>query len=61
MIGHMVNRIRTAVATLEIELEAEAPAGTLVTGDGQRRMFSGWIEFAAAVEDWRHAEKSNAI
>jgi hypothetical protein len=61
MIGHMVEGIRIAEATLEIELDPEAPAGALVTGQGERRTFSSWIEFAAAVEDWRQAEESNAI
>jgi hypothetical protein len=51
---------RIAEAKLELELEVDAPAGALVTADGRRRAFTGWIELAAAIEDWRQAEDSNA-
>jgi hypothetical protein len=53
---------RTAEAKLELELalEADAPGGALLTTDGRRRAFTGWIELAAAIEDWRQAEDSDA-
>jgi len=40
--------------------EDPAPVGALITADGQRRRFSGWIELASAIEDWRHAHDRNA-
>jgi hypothetical protein len=55
----MVKTTRTAEAKLELALEADAPAGALVTPDGRRRVFTGWIELAAAIEDWRQAEDSD--
>jgi hypothetical protein len=56
----MGQRTRTAEATLEVDIEAKAPVGALVTGDGRRRTFSGWIELAATIEDWRHDEENDA-
>jgi len=58
----------TTQATLELELkptsEAASPAGALLTPDGKRRAFVGWLELASAIEDWRqtheHADPTNA-
>lgn len=46
----------TAKATLEVELHGAAPEGALTAADGSRRAFSGWIELASAIEDWRRSE-----
>jgi hypothetical protein len=43
----------TATATIELSLAAQAPNGVLTDGQGRTRRFSGWIELAAAIEDWR--------
>jgi len=47
----------TTEATLELELkpesEAASPAGALLTPDGERRVFVGWLELASVIEDWR--------
>jgi hypothetical protein len=40
-------------ATLGLDTATEAPTGALTDGHGQARRFSGWIELAAAIEDWR--------
>jgi hypothetical protein len=48
----------TTRATLEVALEADAPAGTLTAPDGRRRSFSGWLELASAIEDWRATARS---
>jgi hypothetical protein len=47
-------RRSTLQATLELFSEGETPTGALITPGGQRREFSGWIEMASAIEDWRH-------
>jgi hypothetical protein len=44
---------QTTSATIELEAGTEAPTGALTDGQGQARRFSGWIELAAAIEDWR--------
>lgn len=41
-----------ATATLEMDAHAAAPRGTLCSDFG-RLEFSGWAEFAAAIEEWR--------
>jgi hypothetical protein len=43
----------TATATIELRLAVEVPSGVLTDGHGRARRFSGWIELAAAIEDWR--------
>jgi hypothetical protein len=48
-----MNRGATATATIELSLEVNAPEGVLIDGHGPARGFSGWIELAAAIEDWR--------
>jgi hypothetical protein len=44
---------QTATATIELDPGPQAPNGVLTDGQGQARRFSGWIELAAAIEDWR--------
>jgi hypothetical protein len=43
--------------TLELErgtgADSAPPAGALVCAHGRRRAFRGWLELAAAIEDWR--------
>jgi hypothetical protein len=56
----------TATATIELSLVVQAPEGVLIDGQGRARRFSGWIELAAAIEDWRSSaaraeSKSSAI
>jgi hypothetical protein len=51
----MNRRPQTTSATIELEAGTQAPTGALTDGDGQARHFSGWIELAAAIEDWRTA------
>jgi hypothetical protein len=53
-----MNQGATATATIELSLGANAPEGVLTDGRGQTRGFSGWIELAAAVEDWRLAAEA---
>lgn len=48
-----MNRALTATATIEVSLGVRAPSGVLIDGEGRARRFSGWIELAAAIEDWR--------
>jgi hypothetical protein len=47
---------RTATAKLEVDLHGATPEGALIAADGLRRTFSGWIELASAIEDWRRME-----
>jgi hypothetical protein len=49
----MNRRPPTTSATIELEPDTETPVGVLSDGRGQARRFSGWIELAAAIEDWR--------
>jgi hypothetical protein len=49
-----------ARATLELDTSAPAPRGTLTSTEGCRLAFSGWSEFAVAVEDLR-ARSSRAF
>jgi hypothetical protein len=49
----MNRRPLTTTATIELDLGTEAPNGVLTDGWGRARRFSGWIELAAAIEDWR--------
>ena len=49
----MNHRPQTITATLELDLGAQAPTGALTDGQGEAQRFSGWIELAAAIEDWR--------
>jgi hypothetical protein len=44
---------QTTSATIELQAGTEAPTGALTDSNGQARRFNGWIELAAAIEDWR--------
>ena len=44
---------QTTSATIELDAGTETPTGALTDGQGLARRFSGWIELAAAIEDWR--------
>jgi hypothetical protein len=46
-------------ATLEIESQSRVPKGTLIEAEGLQRRFSGWIEFASAIEDLRRVARSS--
>jgi hypothetical protein len=39
-----------ATASLEVGLDPKGLRGTLIAANGQRFEFSGWIEFAGAIE-----------
>jgi hypothetical protein len=52
---------RTAKATLEVEVRNTVPKGALIAGRGLRRTFSGWIELASAIEDWRRSEAGDPV
>ncbi len=51
----------TSRATLELDLkpesEAASPAGALLTPDGERRAFVGWLQLASVIEDWRQTHE----
>ena len=49
----MNRRPQTSSATIELDAASGAPTGALTDDAGQARRFSGWIELAAAIEDWR--------
>ena len=49
----MNQRPQTTSATIELDAAGEAPTGAFTDGHGQTRRFNGWIELAAAIEDWR--------
>jgi hypothetical protein len=49
----------SARATIELTVETQTPEGVLIDHHGRARSFSGWIELAAAVEDWRTASTAN--
>ncbi len=51
--------MRIVEATLEIEIETQAPEGALIGAGDERHPFSGWIELASAVEDLRRAARSS--
>jgi hypothetical protein len=58
MIVQVSERVR-AKATLEMEVDGLAPAGSLTASDGRRLEFSGWTELAVAIEEWRsHAHSA---
>lgn len=44
---------RTALLKLSIEVESDPIHGSLSTGSGDVRQFSGWIELVAAIEGAR--------
>jgi hypothetical protein len=47
-------------ATLEIEAAGQSPSGALIAADGLRRVFAGWAEFGAALEEWRAVARACA-
>jgi hypothetical protein len=44
-----------AAATLRVDLSSEELTGVLVGSEGRPVTFSGWMELASALEDWRRA------
>jgi hypothetical protein len=50
----------SARATLDMETVGAAPAGTLISADGVARRFTGWTEFASAIQEWRAAAAAGA-
>jgi hypothetical protein len=50
-----IHPVPRAHATLEMELCGRAPEGVLTSASGARLPFSGWTEFASAIERWREA------
>jgi hypothetical protein len=44
-----------AAATLRVDLSLEELTGVLVASEGRPVKFSGWMELASALEDWRRA------
>lgn len=51
-----MNPGQSARATIDMRLDVPAPEGVLTDDRGRARRFSGWIELAAAIEDWRTTE-----
>jgi hypothetical protein len=49
----MVSGDRSRTAVLVLIGDARALAGSLQGEDGVERRFSGWMELAAAIEEWR--------
>ena len=49
----MNQRPQATSATIRLDAGSEAPTGALTDRQGQARRFGGWIELAAAIEDWR--------
>jgi hypothetical protein len=49
-----------AAATLRVDLSSEELTGVLVASDERSVKFSGWMELASAIEDWRRAEGAAA-
>jgi hypothetical protein len=45
----------SARATLDMETVGPAPTGTLISAGGIARRFTGWTEFASAIQEWRAA------
>jgi hypothetical protein len=51
---------RQAAATLWVDLSSEELTGVLVASEGGPVKFSGWMELASTIEDWRRAEGAAA-
>jgi hypothetical protein len=47
-------------ARLEIDSQADTVIGTITSDDGVERRFTGWMEFASAIETWRQEHRSDA-
>ena len=43
-------RMTSTTLTVELECDSDPVRGTIVAPDGTRRVFTGWIELAAALE-----------
>lgn len=50
-----MDRTPSARATLDMETMGGVPTGTLTSADGVLRRFTGWTEFASAIQQWRAA------
>lgn len=51
---HTMNREEGRLeATLELDPRADTIVGTITDADGVVHRFSGWMEFASAIEAWR--------
>lgn len=48
-----MDRTPSARATLDMETVGAVPTGTLISADGVPRRFTGWTEFASAIQEWR--------
>jgi hypothetical protein len=55
-----MDRTPSARATLDMETVGAVPTGTLISGDGVPRRFTGWTEFASAIQEWRAAAAAGA-
>jgi hypothetical protein len=55
-----MDRTPSARATLDMETVGAVPTGTLISGDGVPRRFTGWTEFASAIQGWRAAAAAGA-
>jgi len=53
--GRVDDAAPTATAAIQVSLGTDPPTGVLTDGQGRDRRFRGWIELAAAIEDWRIA------
>jgi hypothetical protein len=60
MIRPVAKDARRVRATLEMDLEGNAPTGVLSGEDGTRLLFSGWVELASVIEQWRAAARGSA-
>ena len=49
-----------AAATLRVDLSSEEFTGVLVGSEDRPVKFSGWMELASALEDWRRAAAAAA-
>jgi hypothetical protein len=54
---HYTRPTTQATIELQTDIQGDAPAGALLTSDGKRRRFSGWMELASAIEEWRQAQR----
>jgi hypothetical protein len=50
----------SARATLDMETVGTVPTGTLISADGVPRRFTGWTEFASAIQEWRATAAAGA-
>lgn len=50
----------SARATIDMETVGAVPTGTLISAAGFPRRFTGWTEFASAIQEWRAAAAAGA-